>query len=246
MRLKVNKKFSLIIPTRGRIASLNRCLRSFFDKAKDASCLECVMLADFDDKAMMNFGDYINEKFSGRVIFGNRSAQMIQDYNNYGAQCSTGKYIWMLNDDYEMTMDNWDEFLENKIEEFLLDKPDRIVYVHLDDSTHTNWGVTETHGCCCPVLTHETVDTMNSIMPNEIDMWGADIALFQIFKSLPYNRILDVIKDLRVLHHCRHNNTAKVDDNSRRIEKISKRTVLTDKEFQNYVKLLTDRIKNEL
>jgi hypothetical protein len=232
--------FSLIIPTRERIPFLERCLLSFFEKAKRKHNNEAIVIVDHDDASIRNFGDFIlKHQLNVRVIQVWRSEMMIRDYNNYGAQCSLGKYIWMLNDDYEMTTDNWDEIAKEKMESFCATNNDRCCYMMMDDSTHTNWGTARTNGCCCPVITRECVEVMNAVMPWQIYSWGADISLFNIFKRLSKNRILDLTSEIKVLHHCRHNNTATIDHISHRIEQISqKRMHIDEPDMVNYVSKL--------
>lgn len=239
----LDRDFSLIIPTRDRIDMLKRCLTSFFSNAKRPHNNEAVLIVDLDDKGIRDFADFIIEnKFNVRIIQTWQSKMTIRDYNNYGAQCSLGKYIWMLNDDYEMTNKDWDEVIKTRIEEFCQKNNNRIAYVSVDDSTHTEWKIETTHGCCCPILTREAVEAMNGIMPSEINSWGADISLFQIFKRIKEDRILNLNGEIKVLHHCRHNKTATVDGTARRVEQISVKTVLTESEIGVYIDRLNGAI----
>lgn len=234
--------FSLIIPTRERIHRLETCLLSFFNMAKRKHNNEAILVVDHDDKSIRHFSDFIIEhELNVRILTVWRSEMMIRDYNNYGAQCSLGKYVWILNDDYEMTTKNWDEILKNKIEPFCTGNKDRCAYVMVDDSTHTeaNWNCLDERGCCCPIMTRETTEALNGVMPWEINSWGADISLYHIFQKLPKRRILNCVKDIKVLHYCRHNNTAEIDEISRRIERISsKRGGISPGEQQVYINRL--------
>lgn len=244
MRNPSSIDFSLILPSRSRVSSLRRMLDSFYSRASHPEKLEAVVMADFDDPTMICFGQYISEQFQGRVIFGQRSTKMIRDYNNYGSQCARGKYLFQLNDDFEMVTDHWDEIIANAIESFLADKRDRVAYVQIDDSTHTNWGREDEWGCCCPVLTVEAVDIMNAFMPNEIDMWGADIYLWRIFRRVNelYPRILRAL-DVKVLHHCRHNQSTPPDELALRVEQISQCRWLNWEQESEYVNKLVSSIQ---
>jgi hypothetical protein len=238
--------FSLIIPTRERLDRLHGCLLSFFNKAHRKHANEAIIIVDHDDKSARDLSDFIlKNELNARILTVWRSKMMIRDYNNYGGQCSQGRYIWMLNDDYEAVTPSWDLILKTKIEKFLEDKPDRIAYVSVNDSTHSkdNWNIMESHGCCCPIMTRETMEAMNSIMPWQIRSWGADIALFQIFKKTSKPRLVNAIEDVRVLHHCRHNNTATIDAISRRIESIStEKSALSSAEEQVYINAINQRL----
>lgn len=218
--------FSLIIPSRDRLGMLENCLLSFFNKAKRRDHNEAIIVADHDDKSIRNFSDFILlHRMNARILHVHRSEMMIRDYNNYGAQCSTGKYLWMLNDDYEVATDDWDEVLKVNIESFCAANGDRVAYVFVNDGTHYHddgWSVQGHMGCTCPVITREACEAMNAIMPWQINSWGADISIANIFRRLPKPRMIDLTKSVKVFHHCRHNGTAGVDDVSRRIESISR------------------------
>lgn len=238
--------FSLIIPTRSRPELLRRCLLSFFSKAKRKPNNEAILLADHDDTSVRDISDFIlSNHINAKVITVWRSDLMIRDYNNFGAQCTLGKYIWMLNDDFEMVTDNWDEKLKNVIEDFTQSNGDRCAYVMVDDSTHgpSGWNVLGARGCCCPIMTRETVEAMNGIMPWQINSWGADIALFHIFRKLAKYRILDFSSQIRVLHHSRHNNSAAPDEVNRRVERISGRQGVNGDEEMSYINRLNSLLR---
>src|SRR5579859_7547389 len=159
MRNITDIKISLIIPTRNRFSLLQNCIRSFFEKATSQSVVEAIMVCDFDDCTVRNMDEIaLTNNWNLKMVFQRQSNMIIRDYNNYGSQCSTGKFIWILNDECEMVTKNWDEILCDKCEEFLVDKPDRIVYVKIDDSTHTSWRREDELGCCFPILSREAVD----------------------------------------------------------------------------------------
>ena len=239
MRLETDVAFSLVMPTRNRISLLQGCLRSFFDNARDPTKVEVVLLCDYDDPTATNFGAIVpNPAWNVKVVFQHRSRRMIRDYNNYGSQCSTGKYIWQLNDDFEMTTKEWDAILKERIDAFLADKPDRILYVQVDDSTHTNWEVAAEWGCCCPIISRESLDAMNAFMPSEIDMWGADVELWHIFQLLPESRVVNAIPEVKLLHHSRHNETAPPDELSHHVEAVSIKRDLQIPELVAYTRLL--------
>jgi hypothetical protein len=233
--------FSLIIPTRQRLSKLEGGLLSFFNKASRRNNIEAIILADHDDTSIRSFSDFIlYHKINAKIILTWRSDMMIRDYNNYGVQCSLGKYVWMLNDDFEMTSEGWDAFMKNEIENFCEKNGDRCAYVMVDDCTHgpSGWNNHHIQGCCCPVVTIETAVAMNGIMPWTVNSWGADIQLFGIFKCLHKPRILDLSHDIKVLHHSRHNHTADIDEISRRVERISVKQSITDSERRTYVERL--------
>ncbi len=233
--------FSFIIPTRERIDKLKGCLNGFFNRSKAKHRHEAIILADHDDTSIRNISDFILQNhFNAKLLLVWRSDYMVRDYNNFGAQCSLGKYLWMLNDDFEVITENWDVIIQEEIEKFCAKNGDRCAYVMVDDSTHgpSGWNCLGSKGCCCPILTRETVEAMNGIMPWQINSWGADICLYNIFSSLPKSRILDLSHKIRVLHHSRHNNTSAIDEVSRRVERISGKQFTTPEERSVYIQRL--------
>lgn len=234
--------FSLIIPTRNRVSMLKGCLLSFFNKCKRRANNEAIILADHDDTTIRDFSDFILEnKMNAKIMLVWRSEMMIRDYNNFGTQCSLGKYIWILNDDFEIVTDDWDTIIKTDIENFCDKNGDRCAYVMVDDSTHgpSGWNCLYYQGCCCPIITRETATAMNGIMPWTINSWGGDIQLFHIMQSLHKPRILDLSNKIRVLHHSRHNKTAGIDEINKRVERISVKQGITEIERRTYVERLT-------
>jgi hypothetical protein len=146
--------------------------------------------------------------------------------------------MWGLTDDTEILTKDWDVLLEERAEKFLLDKPDRIAYIHINDGTKA--GLHEF--CCFPILTKEVRDTMGGILPKEINSWGADIALFNLFKSLSSPRICDAY-DLKVAHKCHHNNTIPRDAVNIHIENISHNMDLSHEDMLRYIKNLNSQIE---
>jgi len=237
--------FSLIIPTRERLLKLITCLNSFFSKSKKKANQEAIIMADHDDTSIRNLGDLILQtEINAKLISVWRTEHMIRDYNNYGAQCSLGKYLWILNDDFEIITENWDEIIKEEIERFCINNGDRCAYVMVDDSTHgpSGWNCLNEKGCCCSIMTRETVEAMNGIMPWQINSWGADIQLYHIFQCLPKPRVLDLSSKIRVLHHSTHNRTAVPDEVHRRVEQISRKQFLNSEERCVYVENLINLI----
>lgn len=234
--------FSLIIPTRQRISRLKSGLLSFFNKSKRRANNEAIILADHDDPSIRDFSDFIIEhELNAKIILVWRSEMMIRDYNNYGTQCSLGKYIWMLNDDFEVVTDDWDFIIKETIEQFCEKNGDRCAYVMVDDSTHgpSGWNCLYLMGCCCPIITRETAIAMNGVMPWTLNSWGGDIQLYRIMQSLHKPRILDLSNHVKVLHHSRHNKTAEMDEINKRVERISVKQSITDVEIRTYVERLS-------
>ncbi len=243
MRTETDAVFSLVIPSRGRTAFLRDCLDSFFDKAKNPHLVEAVVVLDYDDPesiAMMTgYGDAAKRNLLTAIRQRNR--HIIKYYHNYGAQCSSGRYVWILNDECLIENPHWDEMLLPRIERFLSDKPDRLLYVVVDDDTHARQGALETQGCCFPIVSRETVDVQNGIFPPELWMWGADIDLYRIFTGLPESRILRAT-DVKVLHRSYHNETQPVDQTQADVMRCEENR-LSPEGLQEYIRRLGRRLR---
>lgn len=243
MRTETDAVFSLIIPSRGRASLLRSCLDSFFAKAKNPQLVEAVVVLDYDDpeSIAMTTGYGAATKWSILTLIRQRNRHIIKYYHNYGAQCSSGRYVWILNDECLIDNPHWDAALLPRIESFLSDKPDRLLYVAVDDDTHARQGTLETQGTCFPIVSRETVDAQNGIFPPELWMWGADIDLYRIFSGLPEPRILWA-NDIRVLHRSYHNNTRLVDATQADVMRCEENR-LSPEGLQEYIRRLCRRLR---
>src|SRR5271170_6507798 len=113
MRTETDVVFSLIIPSRGRTAFLRDCLNSFFEKAKNPQLVEAVVILDYDDPESITFmtGYGAATKRNLLTAIRQRNRHIIKYYHNYGAQCSSGRYVWILNDECLIENQHWDATL---------------------------------------------------------------------------------------------------------------------------------------
>lgn len=159
--------FSLFLPTRGRKKLLTELLTSL--KETVVGEVEVLIALDTDDKSP-ELHIYPNTRYF-RV---KRSDNFSRDYYNYLASKSRGKYLVGINDDCEFLTYGWDVKSEEEIEEFLKDKPDRLLYGIFDtlDGSEIAW---------FPVMTRETYETLgyycNELFPTN----GADRNLKKVF-----------------------------------------------------------------
>jgi len=196
---------------------LIRCIKSFIDLAKYPYENEIIVMLDYDDhnnidalKDPVFFNPNIHTIIRAQSgIF--QKFCMSQYYINHGALYSTGKYVWSVGSDCQVETVHWDDILKKNIEQYLLDKPDRIAYIVINDDTHMDNPNVETDkiykdGCCFPLLTRESVNAIGGLLPKEVTFWGADIMLYNIFKLLPSDRILWCQDKVKILHESIHNN----------------------------------------
>lgn len=236
--------FSCIMPTRGRPDLLKNCLHSFFKKAANPDRVEFWLAIDLDDSSNFDL-DYFacNNKYNVNYIKVPRSTYFHRDYHNRLIRLCQGKYIVGLNDECEILQHGWDDLLRSEIESFLVDKPDRIAYVYANDTTHVGNNPFTNKGSCFPIFTREAVAAAGCYIPDEIRMWSGDLVVFTIYSRLCEPRILDLQHKITIQHHSCHNRTRASDENTNRIEQISRNQPITEEMVKKYVDRLNAEIR---
>ena len=239
---KKHPLISLIAASRGRLPLLAKFLHSAFYNASSPDQVEVILVTDNDDRETANFLKNW-KKHHGTcnlmVLRRLRSSNINRDYVNYGAVKASGKYVWGLGNDVEIDQKNYDKAIEQEIEGFLRDKPDRLVYVFVKDDV--NGGEMNGRFSSFPIFTKEVVDTIQAIMPNEITGWGADGVCFGIWKNLICDRIY-VSGTIKLIHYCHHNGRMERDEISHNMQKCSSNTALHKEDAQKYINKLNNRI----
>ena len=208
---------SFIIPTRGRIPSLERCLKSIYDLADNPSLIECVLIYDDDDDETEKYLPIIQSTYSNIIIkkfcLDGRKRQTISNCQfrvNPAARESQGKYVWVWGNDIEMKTQSYDTIIETEAELFLKDKPDRLLYLGTNNDESGKFappsGVS-----CFPVSTRESVNAMGCLFPEEIYHYGADLELYYIYKGLTSNRIIDLSNTIMLWHWSQYTGRATID-----------------------------------
>lgn len=144
-----------------------------------------------------------------------------------------------------METPEWDKEIINRVSNPLINS----FYISVNDGTHINNESHATHaewegrdiqselGCCFPILTRSAYQDLGFFMPNEINMWGADIALYKIFLRHPEKIIR--IPEIKVLHHSWHNGSREKDETASALEKIANKSSLTNQEIERYSERLS-------
>jgi len=192
--------FSILIPTRNRVSLLKKAFSSIFSLAKDLNNIEVCVACDEDDKSIGISSELSNfNHFNIHYYFRSRSTNLVKDYYNWLAMnFATGKYLIMCNDDVEFTVQDWDKLTYEKLEDYLKDKPDRIVYGATEDLEYVPFRKEENWFSCFPLLSRESVDAMGHFFDWEYSADNADITLIESFKRI--NRVLDLRKELIIKH----------------------------------------------
>lgn len=201
------RQFSLLVPSRGRPSHIEALLCSLQKTTIRNERVEIAFCIDTDDRATQTKLDSIkvNSRYPRldiKVLVRERSSYLNKDYYNYLASRTTGDYIWAIGDDVRFLTPNWDEIVEQGIEEYLKDKPDRVAYIETEDGT-------DAHHCCFPIITREAFNATGMFFHPEIMTWGADRTLAELYEGV--NRICK-IEGVALDHISYHDGKSPFDD----------------------------------
>jgi hypothetical protein len=179
-------------------------LQSIKDTTLDKSSIEVLIAVDDDDNdsiqaveyyKTMEFKDlniqYFVRPYCEGYVFINR------DYYNWLASKAQGNYIWINGDDLVIQVQEWDRIILNELNNYLLDKKDRIVCAGISDNTPKPSPILPQFPCF-PLVSKEARDLMQFVLHPNIPTWGADYALYKLYTQA--NRYLE-IKDRVYLNH---------------------------------------------
>lgn len=247
--------FSLIIPTRslGRQKWLDKSLDSFFGKAMHPEFVEAIILLDSDDVkaciATQELALKYEEKYDAtiKIVIQKRDTdRFTEKYQNFGVQCSTGKFTWALNDECEMVTQDWDEIIRKSLYDFYNKKNTTVAYIAVDDDTHVKSGHWRRRGCCFPILTAAAAEAINGNFPAEISNWGADSAIYTIFDHCMPDHIIDLTGAISLIHHSSHNGRRDQDDIGHEVANNSTIVSLSEGELKMYERRLMAVVRSEL
>ena len=181
--------FSISLPSRNAPLPLANCVHTIFQLADNPDLVELVILLDTDD--YLQYQDTIIDisQYNVKIVIRKPGKRLTNYYFSEPLRWTSGKIVLGLSDDIKMVTQSWDSILLSRIEEFLSDKPDRIIYLlYNDNCIYPN-------GACYVCMSREAFNVLDGIVPKEIQHSGADIQLYRIFTTLAdcgYNRILDI------------------------------------------------------
>jgi len=212
--------FSLIIPTRERVASLNRTLRSLNETAVEKSQIEIIIICDNDDYDTKKLLDRIHPEYPDLIIkthYRERTVFLNRDYYNWGASFATGRFIWVLGDDVTFSVERWDEAILIFLEQFCKDYPDKVFCVGIKDNTPKPNHILPKFPCF-PLFTKEAYLATGVLFHPKVPTWGADYLIYQTYK--PVNRLFFISDRCYINHVSNHTGQVESDKTNIRIGNI--------------------------
>jgi hypothetical protein len=182
---------TVLLPSRGRFASLERSINSLLNTAADDREVEIIVGYDADDPVT---GEWAYECGAQTLRFEQRHGyHQLHLYFNMLAETATGDWLLLWNDDATMTTPRWDAVLAG------FDERQPLVL----SLSSTGYG----HALCCfPAVSVSLYKRLGhlSLSPH-VDTWLQDIG-----------RATGTIRDIPVhVHHDRHDLTGGHDDRTR-------------------------------
>jgi hypothetical protein len=181
--------FSLIVPTRHRIAQLRRFLDSIIRTVSRPDIIEIVLVVDEDDResGMVRH----NRLCLNRVVVA--PGLTMGSLNMEGYLASTGRYLMLLNDDVIARTGGWDRQLLACCRRF----PDGIGLVHVNDTLLRH------HLCTFPLVSRTYCEFAGGICPREYTRYRIDDHIEDIFNLLAFlgHRRTVYLPDV-VFEHC--------------------------------------------
>lgn len=173
--------FSIIFPTRERPSLLLDLLASIHQTTANPALIEVLVGYDDDDQSTIDLLPQLAFpwlKMLGRA----RGNNLSRDYHNWLYRQSTGRFIIVCNDDVIFRTQDWDTIALDRLNNYLADKPDGIVYGWLNDSLQNRAG--GINYSCFPLVSRRAADTLGYVMHDFWGGWNADIHLYHLYSSV--------------------------------------------------------------
>ena len=223
-------KFALLTPSRERPQSVERLLQSLSDTTTNPSQVEILFAIDNDDSVTRELLNLLlgTNKYSRLIIkpfYRDRAEMMNRDYYNWLAEKSNSEFIWAIGDDIVFLVSNWDTIIYDKLQQYLSDKPDKIVCAGIKDTTPKPKPSLPQFPCF-PLVSRVAFQQMGFVLHPFIPTWGADYLIYLLYTGA--NRYLE-IADRDYLHHVSvHTKTASKDMTAQRVENIFNQLKMND------------------
>lgn len=212
---KIN--FSIVLASRDRPELLNNLLKSIRDNTENINQVEVLVGIDHDDTTTQNVVKILTDSYPFMQFHSRkRSSWLNRDYLNWlYNEFSKGDYIIVCNDDVVFETKNWDIIMLAKLNSYLADKPDGIVYGYINDALINRQGLGY---CCFPLISRAAAEAAGFAIPPEYPAWSADVALWRVYSAL--NRICD-ISEVMIKHISHHSGTRPRDSINNHVQNLS-------------------------
>ena len=202
--------YSFLVPTRERPALLEAFIDSISKNTIDKKIVEICIAFDSDDKKTSTQIGRLNRKFGSLVKFyGKQRSNMInRDYVNWLCKFSNGSFIIPCNDDCNLVSSGWDEQILRKMNAYLADKPDGIVYG-------------KTNEISFPVLSRAAIEQLGYVMHPDFPSLGAEVHLNRVYSAL--DRVVDISDSLTIEHISHHTGKRPRDNVNMHVERYASR-----------------------
>ena len=210
--------FSIILASRARSQLLIDFIRSIQDTTSDLSNIEVLVGIDDDDAETQGIISHITNSCSFARFFSRpRSHMLNRDYLNWVYNMAgSGRFVIVCNDDAAFRTKDWDKIALAKLDAYLTDKPDGIVYGYMSDALLNRQGM---NYCCFPLVSRAGANCLGFVMPPQFPGWDADIIIWRIYSAV--GRTCN-ISEVMIEHISYHSGTRERDQTSYHVEEISK------------------------
>lgn len=199
--------FTLFLNSRGRLKQLQRFISVCENVTMDHAKTEMIITGDDDDPETTDFFRTLNDRgtFAFRTIVGPRPRSLCASFNNMVRQ-ARGRYLFVMNDDAEITTQNWDRLALFHIKAYQ-DRTgckDDIIY-----GCTTDISADKLEGkkyAAFPIISKQATEVLGFFMYEQFVGLGGDSSIYRVYEAV--DRIVDM-PDI-VVDHVYHNTILKV------------------------------------
>ena len=228
------KLITIIFPSRGRYELVKRLLLSIEEKTYNKDWIEVISICDHDDKETLDLFHELSSHITYDFKFVSRKQQekldLPNDYYGLGLKLASDSYFtWILGNDCELSVQNWDNYFYSSLKETdpsifdKIEKSELYYYIKINDDTHWNakGEALNPYGdesCCFPILSSNYCKDLGEFYPKEIPTWGGDTCLWVFITNSNKVCIMDAIQVIGITHYSIHNKRIEQDEISKRVE----------------------------
>ena len=189
--------FSLCVPTRNRVQFIERLLGTLKDTVDNGERIEILFAIDDDDIISEAYLRHCRKRssFAIKVFKREQSKFFNRDYYNWLADKAVGEFVWVIGDDLLFIKKGWDTILINKINEYFLAHPARVVYINIKDNTPLpidEYYPSLPNYSNFPLISKEAITAVGYFMPPQIPSWSGDYVAYLAYNSDRCNRVLNI------------------------------------------------------